>query len=53
MVIGALAAQEIVKGICNQDTPVDQWYYFDALQLVDIENIYANPDDYCLPTANV
>ena len=46
MVIGGITAQEVVKGVCKQYTPIEQWLYFDALQLIDKDQFLNDRQEY-------
>lgn len=40
-VIGSIGAQEVIKAVSKKFTPIKQWFYFDALNII--------PDGYVLP----
>ncbi|XP_047420189.1 ubiquitin-like modifier-activating enzyme 7 isoform X2 [Sciurus carolinensis] len=46
-ILGAIAAQEVLKAISRKFMPVDQWLYFDALDCLP-EDCLPNPED-CAP----
>ncbi|XP_045056058.2 ubiquitin-like modifier-activating enzyme 7 isoform X2 [Desmodus rotundus] len=47
--LGAVAAQEVLKAVSRKFLPLDQWLYFDALDcLPDDEQLLPNPED-CKP----
>ena len=37
-IIGSIVAQEALKAITNKFTPINQWLYFDELELIDLNN---------------
>ncbi|XP_060017817.1 ubiquitin-like modifier-activating enzyme 7 isoform X4 [Lagenorhynchus albirostris] len=46
-VLGAVAAQEVLKAVSKKFMPLDQWLYFDALDcLPEDEEPFPNPEDY-------
>ncbi|KAM5313937.1 ubiquitin-like modifier-activating enzyme 7 isoform 2-T2 [Glossophaga mutica] len=48
-VLGAVAAQEVLKAVSRKFLPLDQWLYFDALDcLPDDEQLLPKPED-CKP----
>ncbi|XP_063104939.1 ubiquitin-like modifier-activating enzyme 7 isoform X4 [Cavia porcellus] len=48
-ILGAVAAQEVVKAISKKFMPLDQWLYFDALDcLPEDEKFLPNPEDCAL-----
>ncbi|KAM6159579.1 ubiquitin-like modifier-activating enzyme 7 isoform 2-T2 [Erethizon dorsatum] len=48
-ILGAVAAQEVLKAISKKFMPLDQWLYFDALDcLPEDEELLPNPED-CAP----
>ncbi|XP_053525360.1 ubiquitin-like modifier-activating enzyme 7 isoform X5 [Artibeus jamaicensis] len=48
-VVGAVAAQEVLKAVSRKFLPLDQWLYFDALDcLPDDEQLLPKPED-CKP----
>ncbi|XP_016058371.1 PREDICTED: ubiquitin-like modifier-activating enzyme 7 [Miniopterus natalensis] len=48
-ILGAVAAQEVLKAICRKFMPLDQWLYFDALDcLPEDRDLLPNPKD-CAP----
>ncbi|XP_005410280.1 PREDICTED: ubiquitin-like modifier-activating enzyme 7 isoform X2 [Chinchilla lanigera] len=48
-ILGAVAAQEVLKAISRKFMPLDQWLYFDALDcLPEDEEFLPNPED-CAP----
>lgn len=47
--LGAVAAQEVLKAVCRKFMPLDQWLYFDALEcLPEDGEPLPNPED-CSP----
>ncbi|XP_014419140.2 ubiquitin-like modifier-activating enzyme 7 isoform X5 [Camelus ferus] len=45
--LGAVAAQEVLKAVSKKFMPLDQWLYFDALDcLPEDEEPFLNPEDY-------
>ena len=38
-IIGAITAQETMKAITGKYTPIQQWLYFDELDLIDLEDL--------------
>lgn len=34
-IIGGIVAQEVIKGSSNKYTPINQWFYYDALELIN------------------
>ncbi|KAM6248192.1 ubiquitin-like modifier-activating enzyme 7 isoform 2-T2 [Spheniscus humboldti] len=48
-VIGALAAQEVLKAITKKFLPLDQWLYFDALECLALEGAAQLTEDDCAP----
>ncbi|XP_019061787.1 ubiquitin-like modifier-activating enzyme 7 isoform X1 [Fukomys damarensis] len=48
-ILGAVAAQEVLKAISRKFIPLDQWLYFDALDcLPEDEELFPNPEDCSL-----
>uniref|UniRef100_A0A8B9ES27 Ubiquitin like modifier activating enzyme 7 n=1 Tax=Anser cygnoides TaxID=8845 RepID=A0A8B9ES27_ANSCY len=47
--IGALAAQEALKAITGKLLPLDQWFYFDALECLDMEGAAGLTQEDCEP----
>ncbi|XP_051483773.1 ubiquitin-like modifier-activating enzyme 7 isoform X2 [Apus apus] len=48
-VIGALAAQEVLKAITGRFLPLDQWFYFDALECLALEGAAQLTEEDCAP----
>ncbi|XP_054694736.1 ubiquitin-like modifier-activating enzyme 7 isoform X1 [Grus americana] len=48
-VIGALAAQEVLKAITKKFPPLDQWLYFDALECLALEGAAQLTEEDCAP----
>ncbi|XP_021265444.1 ubiquitin-like modifier-activating enzyme 7 [Numida meleagris] len=47
--IGALAAQEAMKAITGKFMPLDQWFYFDALECLAVEGAAGLMPEDCTP----
>ncbi|XP_031467595.1 ubiquitin-like modifier-activating enzyme 7 [Phasianus colchicus] len=47
--IGALAAQEAMKAITGKFLPLDQWFYFDALECLAVEGAAGLMPEDCAP----
>ncbi|POI20922.1 hypothetical protein CIB84_015331, partial [Bambusicola thoracicus] len=47
--IGALAAQEAMKAITGKFLPLDQWFYFDALECLAVEGAAGLKPEDCAP----
>ncbi|CAM9361374.1 unnamed protein product [Bubo scandiacus] len=48
-IIGALAAQEVLKAITRKFLPLDQWLYFDALECLAVEGASQLTEEDCAP----
>ncbi|XP_042655324.1 ubiquitin-like modifier-activating enzyme 7 isoform X2 [Tyto alba] len=48
-VVGALAAQEVLKAITGKFLPLDQWLYFDALECLALEGVAQLTEEDCAP----
>ncbi|XP_072731755.1 ubiquitin-like modifier-activating enzyme 7 [Ciconia boyciana] len=48
-VVGALAAQEVLKAITRKFLPLDQWLYFDALECLALEGAMQLTEEDCAP----
>ncbi|XP_050760694.1 ubiquitin-like modifier-activating enzyme 7 [Gymnogyps californianus] len=48
-VVGALAAQEALKAITGKFLPLDQWFYFDALECLALEGAARLTEEDCEP----
>ncbi|CAM9363971.1 unnamed protein product [Bubo scandiacus] len=48
-IIGALAAQEVLKAITRKFLPLDQWLYFDALECLAVEGASRLTEEDCAP----
>ncbi|XP_075369861.1 ubiquitin-like modifier-activating enzyme 7 isoform X1 [Mycteria americana] len=48
-VVGALAAQEVLKAITRKFLPLDQWLYFDALECLALEGATQLTEEDCAP----
>ncbi|XP_068275948.1 ubiquitin-like modifier-activating enzyme 7 isoform X2 [Nyctibius grandis] len=48
-VVGALAAQEVLKAITRKFLPLDQWLYFDALECLAPEGAARLTEEDCAP----
>ena len=42
-VIGSIVAQEGMKAVSGKFSPINQWLYFDEINLLDIENMVIDP----------
>ncbi|OXB56186.1 hypothetical protein ASZ78_016965 [Callipepla squamata] len=47
--IGALAAQEAMKAITGKFLPLEQWFYFDALECLAVEGVTGLMPEDCAP----
>ncbi|XP_030314416.1 ubiquitin-like modifier-activating enzyme 7 isoform X3 [Calypte anna] len=48
-IIGALAAQEVLKAITGKFLPLDQWLYLDALECLALEGAATLTEEDCAP----
>uniref|UniRef100_A0A8D0FIA2 E1 ubiquitin-activating enzyme n=1 Tax=Strix occidentalis caurina TaxID=311401 RepID=A0A8D0FIA2_STROC len=48
-IVGALAAQEVLKAITGKFLPLDQWLYFDALECLAVEGAAQLTEEDCAP----
>ncbi|KAM6343838.1 ubiquitin-like modifier-activating enzyme 7 isoform 3-T3 [Alca torda] len=48
-VVGAMAAQEVLKAITGKFLPLDQWFYFDALECLALEGAERLTEEECAP----
>ncbi|XP_053932901.1 ubiquitin-like modifier-activating enzyme 7 isoform X2 [Cuculus canorus] len=48
-IIGALAAQEVLKAITRKFVPLDQWLYLDALECLVLEGAARLTEEDCAP----
>ncbi|XP_074692651.1 ubiquitin-like modifier-activating enzyme 7 isoform X3 [Strix aluco] len=48
-IVGALAAQEVLKAITRKFLPLDQWLYFDALECLAVEGAAQLTEEDCAP----
>ncbi|KAM6300936.1 LOW QUALITY PROTEIN: ubiquitin-like modifier-activating enzyme 7 [Aegotheles albertisi] len=48
-VVGALAAQEVLKAITRKFLPLDQWLYIDALECLALEGAAQLTEEDCAP----
>ncbi|XP_064931061.1 ubiquitin-like modifier-activating enzyme 7 isoform X2 [Columba livia] len=48
-VVGAMAAQEVLKAITGKFLPLDQWLYFDALECLALEGAARVTEKDCAP----
>uniref|UniRef100_A0A8C8E5U0 E1 ubiquitin-activating enzyme n=1 Tax=Otus sunia TaxID=257818 RepID=A0A8C8E5U0_9STRI len=48
-IVGALAAQEVLKAITGKFLPLDQWLYFDALECLAVEGAARLTEEDCAP----
>ncbi|XP_074770259.1 ubiquitin-like modifier-activating enzyme 7 isoform X3 [Athene noctua] len=48
-IVGALAAQEVLKAITRKFLPLDQWLYFDALECLAMEGAAQLTEEDCAP----
>ncbi|KAM6387639.1 ubiquitin-like modifier-activating enzyme 7 [Pluvialis apricaria] len=48
-VVGAVAAQEVLKAITRKFVPVDQWMYFNALECLALEGAAQLTEEDCAP----
>ncbi|XP_065498782.1 ubiquitin-like modifier-activating enzyme 7 [Caloenas nicobarica] len=48
-VVGAVAAQEVLKAITGKFLPLDQWLYFDALECLALEGAARVTEEDCAP----
>ncbi|XP_052634364.1 ubiquitin-like modifier-activating enzyme 7 [Harpia harpyja] len=51
-IVGALAAQEVLKAITRKFLPLDQWLYFDALECLALEGATRLTEEDCAPTGS-
>ncbi|NXC48399.1 UBA1 enzyme, partial [Penelope pileata] len=47
--IGAVAAQEAMKAITGKFPPLDQWFYFDALECLEVDGVSTLTPEDCAP----
>ncbi|KAM6325297.1 ubiquitin-like modifier-activating enzyme 7 [Podargus strigoides] len=48
-IVGALAAQEVLKAITKKFVPLNQWLYFDALECLALEGAAQLTEEDCAP----
>ncbi|XP_054071741.1 ubiquitin-like modifier-activating enzyme 7 isoform X2 [Rissa tridactyla] len=48
-VLGAMVAQEVLKAITGKFLPLDQWFYFDALECLALEGAERLTEEDCAP----
>ena len=45
-ILGGLCSQEIIKGCTSKYNPINQWCYYDCLELIEDNNEKDNEDEY-------